>query len=498
AVNVGWVTSTILYRHADLLNYVPLWLWRTGVGMEGAMDTSAYIGFSTSGELSSVLLMKGDQDTTPVLKIVSETCPGYLRARAFDVYRQSRWIDVSAAQAVLPSQNMPFGASLPGRMNYFRLSNRHPANTREMTIRHELPVRDAIFTPLGTLAVEAPLPHLNYDDDSIVSPPYPRANLTYRLSYADRTYAPPPTRSMLNLPNQLDPRVEELADKVFAGRTATAEKITAVVDHFQTNHTYSLAVSIPPGEDKLEYFLLRRSGGYCEYFASGAAILLRLADVPTRYVTGFLVTEKDSSGDAWIARNMDAHAWVEAWDQENDQWLIVEATVQDGLAAPSANDASDRTGGLGRYLLLGQLVNDLYEYGLFGVLAWALEFYGLPAASFLLAATAGGILWWLYRRAKAARTPNAAGALAPEVIAMHKLLAYMDRRVGTAGLRRDGHETIQAFAHRLRASDRGQPLWGPIADWYLDYADLRYRRTIPTDELHRLRHLAACLHQPRS
>ncbi|MHC4570185.1 MAG: transglutaminase-like domain-containing protein [Planctomycetota bacterium] len=69
-------------------------------------------------------------------------------------------------------------------------------------------------------------------------------------------------------------------------------------------------MDIPAGRDKLTHFLLAESTGYCEYFASGAAMLLRMADVPTRYVTGFLVTNRDVETGLWIARSMDAHAWA--------------------------------------------------------------------------------------------------------------------------------------------------------------------------------------------
>ena len=496
AVNLGWIMASVLYRHVELLNYMPVWLWRSGVGLDAPIDNTAYVGFSTSGELSSLLLIKGDQDTTVALKIISDSNPGYLRARAFDLYRPSTWAEVSHGDAIEPSQNTSLGGYFVGRMNQFRLSRRTDVRTREMMVRHESRIPDVMFTPLGTLSVEAPLPVLMYDDDGIVSAPRGRTSPNYRVTYADPTYAPPPTRPMLGVPPQLDPRVRQLSDKIFAGCTTTAEKIKAVVDYFQANYTYSLGLTVPPGRDKLEYFLLEASTGYCEYFASGAAILLRLADVRTRYMTGFLVTEKDADGEAWIARNMDAHAWVEAWDEESRQWTIVEATVQDGLATASPDEESSEAGGLSRYLLFGQLLDDLYEYGLFGVLAWALQFYGLPAISFLLATTLAGTSWWLYRRARARRRRRSERPLAPELVALHRVLARMDRRVRTVGLRRELNETLQAFAHRLRIKDTGDGLWANVSDWYLEYADLRYSRIIPPDRLHRLQHLATLLQQP--
>jgi transglutaminase-like putative cysteine protease len=495
AVNLGWIMGSVLYHHVELLNYVPVWLWHGTAGIEAVADNTARVGFSTSGELSSILRIKGEQDTTPALRILSDACPGYLRARAFDIYRSSEWTDVSATRPVMASQNMPFSGSLPGRMNFFRLNDRRPANAHEMMIRHEMPVRDAMFTPLGTLSVEAPLSYVNYDDDSIVSPPYARNSLSYRVTCADLTYAPSPTRPMLGVPPQLDPRIRQLAEKIFTGTTTTAEKIDAVINHFRTRYAYSLSMTIPPERDKLEYFLLDGTTGYCEYFASGAAILLRLGKVPTRYVTGFLVTAKDADGQTWVARNMDAHAWVEAWDHENNHWAIVEATVQDGLASASSDDDSAGPGGLSRYLLLGQLLNDLYDYGLFGVLAWSLQYYGLPAVSLVLATALAAAFAWLYRRTKAARARQAARPLTPEVIALHRLLARVDRTVKAAGARRDSNETIHAFSHRLRTRDSGTNLWTRLSDWYIEYADLRYCRTIPPDRLQHLHALAAGLQQ---
>jgi hypothetical protein len=193
---------------------------------------------------------------------------------------------------------------------------------------------------------------------------------------------------------------------------------------------------------------------------------------------------------------MDAHAWVEAWDQESRRWAIVEATVQDGLAAASQDEETGGSGGFNRYMVLSQLVNDLYEYGLFGVLAWSLQYYGLTAVSFLLATTLAGTSWWLYRRARARRRRCAARPLSPELLALHKMLARMDRRVRTAGPRREINETLQAFAHRLRAREAGDGLWTRVADWYLEYADLRYSRTVPPGRLHHLQHLATALQQP--
>ncbi|UCG56580.1 MAG: transglutaminase domain-containing protein [Phycisphaerales bacterium] len=495
AVNCGWITSSILYANVETL-YLPGWFWRGSIALGGAPDGVPHVGFSRSGKLSSVLSIKGDQDTTPVLRITCEESPGYLRARAFDVYRQSEWYDLSAAEEILPDQSRPFGMYFVGRTNVFRLDERDAAECNYMTIRHEFRFANEAFTPLGTSFLGAQLNLLLRDDDDIVYTRNSRSGLKYRIGYNQSTHQKRPAgivRRMLNIPVQLDPRVRRLASGIFAGRSTTTEKIDAVVNYFQTNYTYQLGLEVPAGRDKLTYFLLEGSTGYCEYFASGAVMLLRLAGVPTRYVTGFLVTEKDAETTSWIARNMDAHAWAEAWDQERNEWTIVEATPQEGPAMASAAEQLEDTSG-GTTTILRQLLKALYRYGLFGLLSWLFMSRGLLGSSLALAVFGGAtlflILCWRRNHKKSKGQTQTRTARDPGLVILHKALARMDRKVAAAGSRRDFAETLHAFSKRLRVRDSGDGLWTRISNWYLEYADLRYRRTVSTERLQRLQQLA--------
>jgi transglutaminase-like putative cysteine protease len=53
--------------------------------------------------------------------------------------------------------------------------------------------------------------------------------------------------------------------------------------------------------------------GYCEYYASTMAVLLRKMGIPTRIVEGFLPGERDASRALLQVSNDDAHAWVEVY-----------------------------------------------------------------------------------------------------------------------------------------------------------------------------------------
>ncbi|MBC8470402.1 MAG: transglutaminase domain-containing protein [Planctomycetes bacterium] len=487
-VNGGWIVSSILYRHVEVLN-LPVLFWGKATALESTSGSMARVGFSTSGKLSSVLLIKGELDPTPALSISSDISPGYLRARSFDVYLQSEWHDLSTQEAILPEKHMTIGMYFVGRTNVFSLDKVEASRCQFMTIRHESRFDDTMFTPLGTSFIEAPVKVLMRDGDDIVYNPISHSGLSYRIAYTKSASQKSPT-GMMNIPNELDPRVHELAGRIFTGCTTTDEKIKAVISYFRTNYTYVLGLNIPPGRDKLTHFLLEESTGYCEYFASGAAILLRLADVPTRYVTGFLVTAKDEQSESWIARNMDAHAWVEAWDEQQNKWTIVEATQGEDLdAAPALEELDRMGGGIGS---LGQLLQALYQYGLVGVLGWLVDSFGVLKSLVLLLSLLGGGLSLALLRYSRKRSKYKTNLKQPqnlEILTLHKMLTGMDRKVKAAGSQRHFNEPLHAFSQQLRRRDSGSGFWTRISDWYFEYANLRYCRKISSERVQKLQQL---------
>ncbi len=498
--NFGWIAGSILYRNVEILNYLPVWFWRVDSAQARETANVSHMGFSTSGKLSNVLLIKDNQDPTPVLTITSDRNPGYLRARAFEVYRQSEWHDLLNREAILPEQGRPFGMYVRGRTSTFYLKPSNGSITEYMTIRHGISFGDAVFTPLGVCSIEAPIRFLLCNDDDILYARNMPPGLDYRITYTKTTRQDRPTRSqglrLLRVPEGLDPRIGQLADRIFEGCNTTSEKINAVVNHFGTKYTYSLSMNIPSGRDKLTSFLLDQSSGYCEYFASGAAILLRLAGVPTRYVTGFFVTDKDPESGSWIARNMNAHAWVEAWDQDRREWTVVEATVQEGLASTAATeDSAGQQGDAG--IFFGRLLQALYEYGVVGVLSLLFSYYG-PYTGLLISLTlAGGavlLVVWRRRKSRSSRYGAHTGASRDAaLVSMHRMLARMDRKVKAAGQLRDTAETLHTFSYRLRERDAGDGIWIRISDWYLEYANLRYNKRTERKRLQQVHELADSL-----
>lgn len=496
--NGGWIVGSVLYRHVELLDTIPLWIARRGVGLEPKDDVAAYVAFSTSGELSSIRGIIEDQDSTVALTIRSSFNPGYLRARAFELYDRSRWRNASQQKAIFGRRSQ---RPVANSANVFPLRAGIIPEQTHMTVRHEAQFDGAMFTPLGVATIKSLRTVLMRDDDDIVSARDLRRGSRYRLDYSRSAFRRPPTAaqraSMLTVPAPLDPgsnpRIRRLADRIFVGCETTAQKIEAVIGHFRDHYAYSLGTEIPPDQDRLAYFLLEASTGYCEYFASGTAMLLRLVGVPTRYVTGFLVTERDPETSMWVARNMDAHAWVEAWDADRNEWTIVESTVQDDRATASVVEQLGRLGG-GMSVSLGRFLQAVYDYGLLGVASWLFASRELLAGVLVLTLSGASVTWWFLRRRRHRR--QAAGRRSsrtppdPALVALHKMLARMDRKLGAVGLRRPLSETLHAFARRLRSHESGDAVWARVSDWYLEYADLRYRRDVSAEHLHQLQHRA--------
>ena len=128
----------------------------------------------------------------------------------------------------------------------------------------------------------------------------------------------------LQLPEGIPARVREIAAllRVEDEPLTTAANIR---DFLAANYYYTLEPdSSRRGEDPVWSFFDGGSGGYCVHFATAFNILARLAGLPSRYVTGFLVNIPTSSDTAEV-NGYSSHAWAELWTPESG-WVVQEAT----------------------------------------------------------------------------------------------------------------------------------------------------------------------------
>ncbi len=118
----------------------------------------------------------------------------------------------------------------------------------------------------------------------------------------------------LRLPSRLDKRIAALGREWSGLEDSTDfDRAAKIEAHLHHGFTYSLDTGDRPARDPLADFLFVTKRGYCEYFASAMAVLLRTQKIPARVATGFQSGYYNDVSGTWVMRASDAHAWVEAW-----------------------------------------------------------------------------------------------------------------------------------------------------------------------------------------
>ncbi len=117
-----------------------------------------------------------------------------------------------------------------------------------------------------------------------------------------------------------------------------------ILQYVKDSATYSLMTAPPPedAEDFAIWFLQSGQSGFCVHFATAAAVLLRAAGYPARYVTGYALMAR--GGRTVLAKEINAHAWVEYAEPESGYiWKVFEATPADFLpdSTPSTTEPTD-------------------------------------------------------------------------------------------------------------------------------------------------------------
>ena len=93
--------------------------------------------------------------------------------------------------------------------------------------------------------------------------------------------------------------------------------------------SYTALATQPTGINK---FLTVAREGHCEYFATAAALLLREANIPSRYTTGYVVSERDVKRNGMVIRGTHGHAWCRAWNEAGQHWVDLDTTPPQWLA----------------------------------------------------------------------------------------------------------------------------------------------------------------------
>jgi hypothetical protein len=452
-------------------------------------------GFTDSPQLSSMSFADTGQGEQLTLRVYADQAPGYLRGGAYEGFDGKGWDRRVTRVSVRPSPEPLYAQQLETPGAVFRLHTSTPDNVRVMDIWPEPELGAGPFVPLHAAALAAPVDRILVDAHGAVEADDLPGGVNYQIVASRRPLEFEPDAALLNacldVPDNLLGLVRSIGREIFSPGMTTEQKCRAVEAWFQREYSYSLGLQVPddyPGTP-LEYFLREKPDAHCTYFASAATMLLRSQGVPARLVGGFVAAERNEGGGYWVARQRDAHAWVEAYDADSATWLLVEATPSAGV--PEQREASLLAGMWDRVKFqLLRLRVMLHEEGWKGLLRWlgqllawlglalVLTWAGRVVLLIILVLLARRIIRRAARRIRRVRRRR---QLDPVLLELSELLASMDNLMARRGLQRRPSETLHRFAARLETEHRSQ------ARWYQRYAAIRYSGQADTGDLETLR-----------
>jgi transglutaminase-like putative cysteine protease len=118
----------------------------------------------------------------------------------------------------------------------------------------------------------------------------------------------------LQLPETIPQRVRNLAARLVEGQNVVYERVIKIQDYVRQSVPYDLESALPASDqDVVDYFLFEADSGFCTYYASAMAVLLRIEGIPTRLVTGYAPGEfVPEQGNFEVTGDL-AHAWAEVY-----------------------------------------------------------------------------------------------------------------------------------------------------------------------------------------
>ena len=138
----------------------------------------------------------------------------------------------------------------------------------------------------------------------------------------------------LQLPPTLPTEVRQLAQTWTQGDTTPLAEALDLQSHLLQIPYNMNAPAAAAGTDFVDQFLFHIQQGYCTYYASAMAVMLRSLNVPARWVTGFRVRTPQSGKEVTVT-DAQAHAWVEAFIAPYG-WLVFDPTPWGPTLAPVA------------------------------------------------------------------------------------------------------------------------------------------------------------------
>ena len=274
----------------------------------------------------------------PVFEVRGAAHTAYLRTAVGDIYENGRWrqLDPAAMQyealSAIPDmvessvlqRSGPFSTIPPERLDYSLLVRNETTLDRTYTDVIRLSsLSPARHIPPGTVPTSPQLQSLSakgrvlpfsktfVTNDFLESyewtshiPHFAERQMVWASAGTDPTYT--------QLPDDLPPRIAELAVEITEGHFGPFEQARAIATYLVNNYAYSFAASQrdfpPPGRDPVDWFLFEHREGTCGVFSSAFVVLARSVGIPARVVSGWAIGPTAESQTVYTDQ---AHQWAE-------------------------------------------------------------------------------------------------------------------------------------------------------------------------------------------
>jgi hypothetical protein len=267
--------------------------------------------------------------------IVASPRPAYWRIQVYDTYDASGWSNRPVSDFMLdedetwgglakrPADAMTFSVTTDIRTDFLLLAGDFIASDTPTLVHAG-----------GEDVVSITIPRvLNPGESYSVATRFPSPS-PEELAAAGTDYPPEVLEHYLQLPPDFSDEVGRLASRTTRRADTPYEKVQAL-DAYLSRLPYSTSISAPPaGTDGVAHFLFTAKSGFCLYFASAMAVMLRSVDVPARLAVGYLPGEPGARVGEYILRDKHYHAWAQAYFPGYG-WVDIEATPGGAGAATS-------------------------------------------------------------------------------------------------------------------------------------------------------------------
>lgn len=269
------------------------------VGVVGAIELSPEVRFTVKSERQS-----------------------YWRVGSYDRYTGGSWVRTGESSSYENDLSGPPGesATVEQTITAETTLNSMPAIWKPVSVGGNVQRATQVTSEDGLQAAAAISPGESYSVTS-EQPVYTSAT----LDGAGTDYPAGVTERYLGLPDSTPDRVGERTETVLESANASTpyDSAVAIEQYLESNNEYSLNVERPRG-DVADSFLFEMDAGYCTYYATTMAVMLRTQGVPARVTTGYTSGERVSQ-DEWVVRGLDAHMWVEVYFPEVG-WVAFDPT----------------------------------------------------------------------------------------------------------------------------------------------------------------------------